>query len=198
MCCLRETHHLPKTTADLLGPDGTSVELRVESANASDAGIGLCGSKRSNMKVIKLVRGSQGAAVADDDEDDVMQVRVDETQNCAGSMSLGLLCMPTEHILYVFSLRLQGHRWQVLCSHCQGCHVKKEWHGNCASKPQRTSPLHLTFSVHCVPHRFTSAIQISSRSMQDCAPNMETGSLMRSWPRAACQVHRNERGLRML
>ena len=55
----------------------------------------------------------------------VMQVRVDETQNCAGSMSLGLLCMPTEHILYVFSLRLQGHRWQVLCSHCQRCHVRR-------------------------------------------------------------------------
>ena len=102
-------------TADLLGPDGTCVELRVDSASASDAGIGLCGSKRSNLKVIKLVRGSRGAVEEEEEEEDgVMQVRVDETQNCAGSMSLGLLCMPTEHIAYVFSLRLQGHRWQVL------------------------------------------------------------------------------------
>jgi hypothetical protein len=110
------TIHLPNFTADLLGPDGTSVELRVDSASASDAGIGLCGSKRSNLKVIKLVRGSRGAVEEEEEkeEDGVMQVRVDETHNCAGSMSLGLLCMPTEHILYVFSLRLQGHRWQVL------------------------------------------------------------------------------------
>ena len=74
----------------------------------------MCGSKRNNLKIIKLVRGSQQGAVKEEqDHDDVMQVRVDETQNCAGSMSLGLLCMPTEHILYLFSLRLQGHRWQV-------------------------------------------------------------------------------------
>ena len=99
--------------ADLLGPDGTTVELRVEHENSSENGIGLCASKRSHLKVIKLVRGSAGAVEEEEEDDDVLQVRVDETQNCAGSMSLGLLCMPTEHILYVFSLRLQGHRWQV-------------------------------------------------------------------------------------
>jgi hypothetical protein len=102
--------------ADLLGPDGSSVELRVETPNYSDSGIGMCGSKRNNLKVIRLLRGSPAGRAGDqeDEEDEqTLQVRVDETQNCAGSMSFGILCMPTEHILYVFSLRLQGYRWQV-------------------------------------------------------------------------------------
>ncbi len=84
--------------ADLLGPDGTSVELRVEHENSSETGIGLCGGRRNPLKVIRLVRGSPGTVV-EEEEDDVLQVRVDETQNCSGSMSLGLLCMPTGKIL---------------------------------------------------------------------------------------------------
>jgi C-terminal processing protease CtpA/Prc len=83
--------------ADLLGPDGTSVELRVEHENSSETGIGLCGGRRNPLKVIRLVRGSPGT-VEEEEEDDVLQVRVDETQNCSGSMSLGILCMPTGKI----------------------------------------------------------------------------------------------------
>ena len=97
--------------ADLLGPEGSSVELRVE-VRSFDS-VPLCGKQRHSTRLIRLVRGVVGGSELDDDEDMTLQVRVDETQHSGSSMAFGILCMPTEHILYVFSLRLQGFRWQV-------------------------------------------------------------------------------------
>ncbi|EKX48558.1 hypothetical protein GUITHDRAFT_105701 [Guillardia theta CCMP2712] len=99
----------------LCGVEGSSVEVRVDVRQKGSENVsGLCQTRKNVQRVVKLVRG----AVVHDDaanekESCTLQVQVNETQNCSGSLNLGLLCMPTEHIIYIFKLQKSGFSWEV-------------------------------------------------------------------------------------
>eukprot|EP00960_Hanusia_phi_P009525 275988-Hanusia_phi.AAC.2 len=99
----------------LCGVEGSCVEVRVDVRQKGGENVsGLCQARKNVQRVVKLVRG----VVVEDDsareqESCSLQVTVNETQNCSGSINLGLLCMPTEHIIYIFKLQLSGFSWEV-------------------------------------------------------------------------------------
>ncbi|KAJ1473788.1 hypothetical protein T484DRAFT_1912443, partial [Baffinella frigidus] len=97
----------------LLGEDGSVVELRIDCISKGDGVSSMCRpNRKAQPRIVRLERG-RSAMNERKRRDGSLEVWISKAETWSGWKNLGILCMPTQHVLFVFSLRLQQHSWEV-------------------------------------------------------------------------------------